>query len=163
MAKSTTVISSGDRYQGIERTHILVLDAGDEAMGEITRFADERGVQAASFTAIGAFESALIAYFDTEQKQYVDIPVDEQVEVLSLAGDIARSERGRPLVHAHVVLGRRDGSTRGGHLKEARVKPTLEVVITQAPAQLVRRFDQASGLALIDLDAVGSGAGEARA
>jgi uncharacterized protein len=159
MAKSTA-LSSGDHYRGTERIHILVLDAGDEAMTEIIRFAEQQGVHAASFTAIGAFESAMIAYFDPEQKQYVGIPVDEQVEVLALAGDIARSEGGRPLVHAHVVLGRRDGSTRGGHLQQARVRPTLEVMITQTPAQLVRRFDEASGLALIDLEAVGTGAGK---
>jgi predicted DNA-binding protein with PD1-like motif len=122
-------------------------------MTTIACFADEQGVHAASFTAIGAFESALVAYFDAEQRRYIDIPVDEQVEVLTLAGDIARSASGRPLVHAHAVLGRRDGSTRGGHLKRALVRPTLDRLI-QTPAQLVGDADESSCLALIDLDAV---------
>jgi predicted DNA-binding protein with PD1-like motif len=156
MVKSTVLCSAED-YKGTARTHILVLDRGEEVMTTIARFADEQGVQTASFTAIGAFESALVAYFDAEQDRYLDIPVDEQVEVLSLTGNLARSATGRPLLHAHAVLARRDGSARGGHLKRALVRPTLEVVLIQTPAKLVRHYDESSGLALIDLDAAVSG------
>jgi uncharacterized protein len=150
---SSTVLGSADNHKGTARTHILVLDRGEEAMTTIARVANEQGVQAASFTAIGAFESALVAYYDAEQRGYIDIRVDEQVEVLTLAGNFARSASGRPLVHAHAVLARRDGSTCGGHLKRALVRPTLEVVLIQSPTQLVRRYDDSSGIALIDLNA----------
>ena len=64
-------------------------------------------------------------------KRYQDIPVNEQVEVLMLAGDIAWKEDGEPVIHAHVVVGRQDGSTRGGHLKKAIVRPTLELVLEE--------------------------------
>ena len=150
---SSTVLGSADNHKGTARTHILVVDSGEEAMSTIARFADEQGVQAASFTAIGAFESALVAYYDAEQRGYIDIPVDEQVEVLTLVGNFARSATGRALIHAHAVLARRDGSARGGHLKRALVRPTLEVVLIQSPTQLVRRYDESSGIALIDLNA----------
>ena len=73
----------------------------------------------------------------------------EQVEVLSLAGDITSGPEGRK-VHAHVVMGKADGTAHGGHLIEARVRPTLEIVLTEAPRHLHRRFDSTSGLALID-------------
>ena len=75
-------------------------------------------------------------------------PGREQVEVLSLIGDVAL-EDGEPKVHAHVVVGRSDGSTRGGHLIEARVRPTLEVILTESPAHLRKHHDPESGLALI--------------
>jgi predicted DNA-binding protein with PD1-like motif len=58
-------------------------------------------------------------------------------------------------VHAHVVCGRRDGSTVGGHVQQATVRPTLEVMVTRAPETVRRRHDEASGLALIDLDPTG--------
>jgi predicted DNA-binding protein with PD1-like motif len=77
--------------------------------------------------------------------------VEEQVEVLSLVGDIAL-EGGQPRVHAHVVVGKRDGTAHGGHLLDARVRPTLEVILVQPPAHLRRRYDPDSRLALIDLD-----------
>lgn len=133
-----------------EKTWALVFDAGDTVMEGLTRFARENDLRGAHFTAIGAFQSATLYYFDWESKEYQEIPVEEQVEVLTLAGDIAEKD-GEPKVHAHVVLGTRDGSARGGHLKEARVRPTLEVILTEEPAHLVRRHDDETGLALISL------------
>ena len=48
------------------------------------------------------------------------------------------------------VVGRFDGSTLGGHLLEAHVRPTLEIVMVESPKHLRRKFDPASGLALLD-------------
>lgn len=129
----------------------LVFQPGDEAIATLTGFAKERGVAAGSFTAIGAFSSARVAWFDLETRQYLEIPVDEQVEVLSVAGDLALRD-GEPFVHAHAVLGRRDGSTVAGHLLSGTVRPTLELFLHVYPEPLRRVHDQATGLALIDPD-----------
>ena len=131
-----------------ERTFALVFERGDDMMSNLQRFAAEQGLTASRFTAIGAFERATLGYFDWERKDYEHIPVEEQVEVLTLTGDVAL-EGTKPKVHAHVVLGRRDGSTVGGHLLEARVRPTLEVLLVDAPSHLCRVHDPVSGLALI--------------
>ena len=135
-----------------ERTIALVFDSGDEVMSTLQAFATEHNLTASRLTAIGAFERATLGYFNWERKAYDRIPVDEQVEVLSLVGDIALDGR-QPKVHAHAVLGRRDGSTVGGHLIEARVRPTLEVLLVESPAHLRRVHDANSGIALIRLDA----------
>ena len=131
-----------------EKTFALVFDPGDEAMEELTNFAKENGLSAARFTAIGAFSDATLGYFDMEKKEYKEIPVDEQVEVLSLVGDVALFE-GEPKLHAHAVLGRSDGTTRGGHLLGAHVQPTLEVVIVESPEHLRRETDEETGLPLL--------------
>lgn len=136
---------------GPQRTYALIFDSGDEAMSGLLEFAEQRDVDAASFTAIGGFRSAMLAYFDIDAKEYEDIPCDEQVEVLTLAGDIARKQDGSRQVHMHAVVGRRDGTTMGGHVKQATVRPTLEVVLTETPAHLRRTYDENVGLALIDL------------
>lgn len=133
-----------------EKTFVLVFDADDEVVTGITGFAKENGVSAASLTAVGAFSGATLGYFDIEAKRYERIPVEEQVEVLSMIGDIALKE-GEPQLHAHVVLGRRDGTTRGGHLLEAYVRPTLEVVLEESPAHLQKKTSEEFGLALIEL------------
>jgi uncharacterized protein len=135
-----------------ERTIALVLDAGDEVMGKLHAFAAEHNLMASRLTAIGAFQRATLGYFNWERKAYERIPVDEQVEVLALVGDIAL-DGGKPKVHAHAVLGKRDGSTVGGHLLEAHVRPTLEVLLIESPAYLRRVHDAHSGLALIRIDA----------
>jgi predicted DNA-binding protein with PD1-like motif len=131
-----------------ERTYAVIFDTGDEALSGLQRFAEDNNLSAARFTAIGAFERVVLGYFDWQKKDYERIPVNEQVEVLALLGDVALDE-GRPKVHAHVVVGLRSGETRGGHLLEARVRPTLEVIITESPGYLKREHDATSGLALI--------------
>lgn len=137
---------------GPPRVAVVVLDAGDSAMDVLLDYAREQRVNAASLTAIGGFSTATLGYFDVDAKEYQDIPVREQAEVLSLTGDIVPKDDDWQ-VHAHAVLGLRDGTTRGGHLKDATVRPTLEVMLTDTPRQLVRRYDERSGLALIDLKA----------
>jgi predicted DNA-binding protein with PD1-like motif len=135
-----------------ETTYAVILDRGDEVVKALTAFASAQGITAARFTAIGAFSAVTLGYFDRERRDYVKIPVREQVEVLSLIGDIAL-DQAEPKLHAHAVIGKRDGSAHGGHLLEATVWPTLEVVLTESPKYLKRRMDPAVGLALIDLDA----------
>jgi predicted DNA-binding protein with PD1-like motif len=134
---------------GRERTFALVLDTGDELMETLQRFAAHEDLSAASFTAIGAFSDALLAWFDWEQREYRQFSVSEQVEVLTLAGDVALGPDEQPQVHAHVVCGRRGGLTLGGHVMEAHVRPTLEIVLREAPAHLRKRIDPVTGLPLI--------------
>ena len=133
-----------------ERTFAVIFESGDEALSGLTRFAEEQNLSASRFTAIGAFSEVVLGYFDWDKKDYERILVNEQVEVLSLIGDVALDGT-RPKVHAHVVLGFRDGSARGGHLLQARVRPTLEVILTESPNYLKREFDPESGLALIKI------------
>jgi hypothetical protein len=131
-------------------TYAVVLDTGDEVIGELGNFVREHEVEAASLTAIGAFSRAMLGYFQWETKQYKKIAVGEQVEVLSLLGDVAVGDQG-PTLHLHAVLGKADGSVVGGHLIEAYVRPTLEVILIQPPSYLRKRKDPETGLALIDI------------
>ena len=140
-----------DQHDGL-RTFVVVFETGDEAMTGLTSFAKAQRLSGSHFTAIGAFSRAIVAYFEWPSKEYRQVPIDEQVEVLSFAGDIT-VEDGTPKVHAHVVLGKADATAHGGHLIEGCVRPTLELVIIEAPRHLHRRRDATSGLALIDLDA----------
>ena len=131
------------------RTFAVVLTTGDEVMAAIDAFAKEQELRATHFTAIGAFSQVVVAYFDWSSKAYREVRIDEQVEVLSLVGDVTL-EKGTTKVHAHVVIGKADATAHGGHLIEGHVRPTLEVVLTETPRHLTRRFDAESGLALID-------------
>jgi predicted DNA-binding protein with PD1-like motif len=134
---------------GPQKTYVLVLDKGDEAVGSIEGFARENCIAAAQLTGIGAFSDVVLGFFDWEMKDYRRIPLNEQVEVVSLLGDIALGPNGKPALHPHVVVSRADGIAMGGHLLEAHVRPTLEVVLTESPRHLHKRKDSDSGLALI--------------
>jgi uncharacterized protein len=133
-----------------QRTFAVIFSTGDEVMAGMKAFAEREHVSAAQFTAIGALADATLGYFDWETKQYQRIPVREQVEVAAFLGDVALGPDGKPSLHIHVVLGRRDASALAGHPMEAHVRPTLEVILTESPAHLHKRHDPESGLALID-------------
>jgi predicted DNA-binding protein with PD1-like motif len=137
---------------GDEKTFALIFKSGDEVIKGLTEFARRHSIVAAHFSAIGALQSAVLGYFDRERKEYLKIPFEEQVEVLSLLGDVAL-KGDEPKIHAHVVVGKRDGTAHGGHIIEATVWPTLEVILTESPRHLRRKHDEESGLALIDLGA----------
>jgi hypothetical protein len=132
------------------RVWIVILSEGDEAKASLLQFARQEKIENASFVALGAFSRAVIAYFDWQAKKYRDIPVDEQVEVITLVGDIVPDDKGMASIHAHTVLGRSDGSTRGGHLQKGHVRPTLEITVTELPAHLTRHKHPELGLALIE-------------
>lgn len=132
-------------------TYVVVCDPGDEAMASLKRFARSERLEAAQITGVGGFERATVGWFDRSARQFRRIPVDEPSEVLSLIGDVAEAQDG-PGLNVHVVLGLSDGTTRGGHLLEGQVFPTLELVVTENPAELRRVMHPDLGVALIDLD-----------
>ena len=137
---------------GGQRTFAVILQTGDEVMACLNDFVARERITAAQVSAIGALSDAELLYFDWETKAYQKIPVNEQVEVASLPGDVAEAD-GKPALHLHIVIGRRDGSAMAGHLGKAHVRPTLEVIVTESPAHLRKRHDPESGLALIRADA----------
>ena len=133
-----------------ERTFAVVFDKGEEVGEGLTAFASRESLRASQITAIGALSEVTLGYFDRASRRYTRIPVTEQVEVLSLLG-VVTLDGEKPKLHAHIVVGRSDGSTRGGHLLEGHVWPTLEMIVEESPRHLRRRTDAETGLALIDL------------
>jgi uncharacterized protein len=134
-----------------QKTFAIAFDTGDEVASGLLAFAKKKDFAGSHFTAIGALSDVTLGFFNWDKKDYRKLRISEQVEVLSLIGDIALN-KGEPKVHAHIVVSKFDGSAHGGHLIEAHVRPTLEVILVESPEHLVRKFDEETGLALIDLD-----------
>jgi uncharacterized protein len=132
------------RWKKIEdgpKTFVLVFETGDEIASVLQQFARVQGLGGSSFEAIGALSHAKLGWFNWETKKYDQACVlDEQVEVLSLLGDIALRD-GEPQVHAPMVVGCSDGTAHGGHLLEARVRPTCELILTESPIHLQKKLD----------------------
>jgi uncharacterized protein len=136
---------------GQERTFALVFETGEEVVAGLLQFAKELKVSGAHLTAIGAFERVTLGFFELTKRDYKRIAIQEQVELMSLVGNIARDDKGDPKLHAHVVVGKSDGTAHGGHLLDAHVRPTLEVVLVESSQHLRRTMRGAYGLALLDL------------
>lgn len=129
----------------------VVFGSGDSVVDGLLGVAKEYRLRGSHFTAIGALQDVMLGYWDPERKDYRHIHVTEQVEVLSLVGNLAQGPDHQPKLHAHIVVGRSDGTAHGGHLLAARVRPTLEVVIAESPEHLQRRLDPDTGLMLLAL------------
>lgn len=132
-----------------ETTYAVIFGAGDEVFSGLTQFAQQNHIVAARITGVGAVRSATLGFFDPQRKTYRHISIDHQSEVLSMLGDIAMYQ-GKSVVHVHMVVGFADGTAHGGHLLQAHVWPTLEVIVTAYPRPLYRKFDPERGLAVID-------------
>jgi uncharacterized protein len=133
------------------KTFVVILDTRDEILSSLKHFAQTEHLGDSSFKAIGALSDVELGWFNWESKKYqTAVKLEEQVELLSLIGDIALKDN-KPQIHAHLVIGRQDGTAHGGHLLSATVRPTCEIVITENPQHLQKEFDPDSGIALIRL------------
>src|ERR1700733_4252215 len=129
------------------KTFVLIFETDDELAATLKQFASDQNLSDASFKAIGALSYAKLGWFNWDSKKYEpSVVLDEQLELLSLIGDIAL-KGGKPEVHAHAVVGKRDGSAHGGHLLEARIRPTCELVLTESPSHLKKEYDTQAGIA----------------
>ena len=134
-----------------EKTYAIVFNKGDEVVEGLLSFARQKKVQASHFTAIGALSDVTLGYFNWTKKTFDKISIQEQVEVLSLVGNIV-FDNGNPKLHAHVVIGKSNGTAHGGHLMEGHVRPILEVILVEVPSHLHRKIDEETGLALITFE-----------
>jgi uncharacterized protein len=131
------------------KEYAVIFGKGDEAFSGLTEFAEKYHITSAHFTAIGALSGAILGWFDPERKMYKEIPAEGQLEVASMIGDIAMFN-GKPVVHTHMIVGLPDGTARAGHVIEAQVNPTLEVMVTVERNAMYKSLDKETGLSLID-------------
>lgn len=143
------------------RKFVLVLDAGEEALTAIKAFAVAQNLTGTTLSGLGAFSRCCLGHFDPATKEFSRNEVAVQSEVLSMIGNIAGSgdavdddgdnddDAAGPHLHVHCVVGLNDATTRGGHLIEGFVRPTMELVLEESPVHLQRGLDRASGLVLL--------------
>jgi uncharacterized protein len=128
-----------------------VFAPGDPVVETLVGFARQEGVRGARLTGIGALHDVTLGFYRGDRKDYERFALDEELELLSLIGNLSMAE-GEPRVHAHAVVSRAGGMALGGHLFEGHVGPTLEAFVTEVPLELRRETDDELGLPLLRLD-----------
>lgn len=129
---------------------LVRLESGDAVVETITALLQREGIGFAVLSGLGAARYVRLAYLDVERKQYEAHEVEEQLEVVSLIGNAALRD-GKPFLHVHVSMGRRDLSLFGGHLQELIANPTIEVWVQPEAKPAQRVFDDEIGMAVLDL------------
>lgn len=127
---------------------VLRIIRGEELVEEVLSFCNEKRIDAAWISGLGACDKTELSYYDLEKKEYLKKVIDEECELLNLTGNIAFVD-GERMMHAHVTLGRPDYSTIGGHLHSMQISATGEVHITKLDAKFERKLDEETGLMLL--------------
>lgn len=138
-----------DRYQ-------LRFEGGDQVAQSLLAWLKSQDIGYATMTGLGAVSAATVSYWNSETREYETHELPEQMEVVSLIGNVTIKE-GAPFTHIHVTLGRRDLSIVGGHFNDATVNPNLEVWVLPESEGVQRTLDEKSGLFLMHLSEEGAG------
>jgi len=119
------------------KTFVLRFDKGEEVFSGLQKFMQDQQISACVFKGIGACVEAELAYYNEHLKDYRKKPFYENMEIVSLIGNGGLME-GKPIIHAHGVLGRTDFSIVGGHFTKIMVSPTCEIFLTVLNGALQR-------------------------
>jgi predicted DNA-binding protein with PD1-like motif len=138
------------QFQRFEDRVQLRLESGEHVAATLVDWLTAQDIGYAAMTGLGAVRSATVSYWNAETKQYESHDLHDQMEVVSLVGNVTIKE-GKPFPHIHVALGRRDLSLVGGHFNDAIVHPTLELWLRPESEPVHRALDEACGLYVMQL------------
>ncbi|MDP3941230.1 MAG: DNA-binding protein [bacterium] len=127
--------------------HVLRFDKGEEIISQLSSYCKKEKVLSGFFTALGACLKVTIAYYDLENKKYLDQTTEEDLEIIGITGNVSQMA-GKHIVHAHGSFAGKDYKVFGGHIKELVVSATCEVHLTILQKKIERDFDKETGLNL---------------
>ncbi len=133
-----------------DQTRLLQFATGSELVATLQDHCAEYQIRNAMVSAIGALADPILAYFNTESKQYEERSLTGTYELTALFGTIAPLQD-QPLLHAHVTLADARLKTIGGHLVRAKIGGTVELILRQFASDYAKQFDPSVGLKLWDL------------
>lgn len=131
------------------RTFVIAFGPGDDALAGLHELALRRGWKSAHFSAIGSFSRASLGWYDFERKEFRKLPRHGTLEVVAFSGNVALDQHGAPIVHVHCAVADAHGAVTGGHLLEASVAATLEVILTEEPVPVRKVLDESLGSKVI--------------
>jgi predicted DNA-binding protein with PD1-like motif len=127
---------------------LLRLDKGDELFSVLKTFCLQHTIKAGWFQGLGAAGEVILSFYDLDEKKYIDVTLQEDVEIVSLTGNVGWLQN-EYAFHAHGVFATKDYSTKGGHVKKLVVSATCELFLTTLTKKLVRKYDEQTGLQLL--------------
>lgn len=134
----------------MKKTYILRLKKGEELVSFILNYCQKNDLPSAWFSALGAAESAKLAFYNLANKSFVRKDINHPLEIASLVGNIATLD-GKLVAHCHTVLSDDKMQTYGGHLDELIVGATCEIILHQLDLKLKRKYSDNIGLNLLEI------------
>ena len=128
-----------------DRLYMVRVDKGEEIVESLCAFAAEHGVRCASVTGLGGVHRTRLAYFCTQEKEYLPRDFDDVMELVSLTGNLGIHD-GAPFLHAHVLISDREFRCFAGHLMRSEVAITGEFAVRVGDGTIERVFNDDLGI-----------------
>ncbi len=135
-------------YQKFGGTIVARLDPGEEVLTQVKEIALKERVALASVQAIGAVSRFTAGVYVTEEKRYLPNEFSGSFEIVSLTGTVSTMD-GKFYCHLHMSAGKENGEVFGGHLSQATVSATCEMIIHQIDGAVDRRYEEKTGLNIL--------------
>ncbi len=129
-------------------TYILSFKRGEELMEGVKEFCKENHIESAFFSAIGATNEVELAWYDLEAKKYVTTLLKEDMELVSLTGNVSYMDNDI-VVHNHGVFSFKDMSTKAGHVMKVVISGACEITLHKIEGAIERAYDDETGLNLM--------------
>lgn len=134
-------------YKRFKDTLVVRMDRGEEILEQLREIAAKEQIQLASVQALGAISEFTVGVFKTAEKEFSGNDFKGNYEIVSLTGTI-NTLNGEFYCHLHMSAGNDKGEVFGGHLQQAVVSATCEMVIRLIDGAVDRYYDEKIGLNL---------------
>ena len=137
-----------DLEASVGPAHILKPPFGSDLLRELEAYVRTKGINLAWLWGLGAVSRATIRYYDQPKQEWIDLDLDQRLEVAGLVGNVSLMN-GEPILHVHVTLADHKGRCYGGHLGHNTLVFNLEVLlVTLSGPPVTRKLDPQTGLTL---------------
>lgn len=137
-------------YKKFNDKYIIRLEIGEEIFESLQKLIAEENIKLARITGIGACDYAEVGMYVVSKKDYRKTILEGDMEILSLDGNISERD-GNPHIHIHAVLEDMNHEIKGGHLDKAIISATCEIILDVIDGSITRKFDEQSGLYVLDI------------
>ncbi|MBN2461372.1 MAG: DNA-binding protein [Candidatus Cloacimonetes bacterium] len=138
-------------YKKLDGLYFIRIDRGEKIVEQLRSFCDREKILTGIVNGIGAVDQATIGLYDPGKKEYHSRSREGNHEITSLQGNITRQD-GKVHVHVHINLADEELRIWGGHLNEARVSATCEIIVQTVEAAIERFYEDNIGLQLLKLE-----------
>ncbi len=138
-------------YRRFGSTIVMRIDRGEEILAQLKAMALAENIRLASIRALGAVGDFTVGVFKTGEKKYYANRFTGDFEIVSLTGTVSTMQR-EYYAHLHMSAGDEKGCVFGGHLNEAIVSATCEMVVEVIDGEVDRAFSEEIGLNLFRFD-----------
>tara|TARA_B110001454_G_scaffold210867_1_gene225875 strand:- start:382 stop:813 length:432 start_codon:yes stop_codon:yes gene_type:complete len=133
------------KYRKIGEKIFVSLQTGDLINKSLTEISVKENISNAWINGIGAIDSVEVGYMDVVNKKYQKRNFNDNYELISLIGNITIKD-GVPFVHTHITFSDTEYKVFGGHLFDAKITATGEIILTVANSKIDRQFNENVGI-----------------